>query len=138
MSLSNEYETKALKFLFTPEGTNAASGLRPASLHLGLFTSSPSDTAFGTEVSATNTNYVRQAAAFTISGNNASNTAAIEFAECGSQNYGNVAAVAILDSSTGGAPTNIIAYASLTGGAKTINTGDIFRIPAGDLDINLD
>jgi len=142
MSLSNEYETKALKFLFTPEGSGSgqtlATSLRPASLHLALFTSSPSDTSFGTEVAATNTGYVRQAAAFTISGNNASNTAAIEFAECGSANYGDVAAVGIVDSSTATAATNIIAYASLTGGAKTINTGDIFRIPAGDLDINLD
>ena len=138
MSLSNEYETKALKFLFTPEGTNAASGLRPSTLHLALFTSSPSDTSFGTEVAATNTNYVRQAAAFTISGSNATNTAAIEFAECGTANYGDVAAVGIVDSSTGTASTNIIAYAALTGGAKTINQGDIFRIPAGDLDINLD
>ena len=81
---------------------------------------------------------MRQAAAFTISGNNASNTSAIEFAECGSANYGDVAAVGILDSSSGTAATNVVAYAALTGGAKTISTGDIFRIPAGDLDINLD
>jgi hypothetical protein len=32
---------------------------------------------------------------------------------------------------------NLIAYGNLTT-SKTIDTGDVFRIPAGDLDITLD
>ena len=135
MSLSNTYETAALKWLFHPEGTTASSTIRPANLKLALFTATPSDTAFGTEVSGGA--YARQDAAFTVTGNQASNTSAIEFAEA-TANYGDVAAVAIVDHATNAAAANIIAYAALSGGAKTINTGDIFRIPVGDLDINLD
>ena len=143
MSLSNTYETKTLKFLFTPEGSgsgqNLATSLRPAGLFLALFTVAPTDTAAGTEVGTSNTAYARQAATFTVTGDKATNSGAIEYAECGTTNYGNVAAVGIMDHQTDAASTsNIIAYAALTGGAKTINSGDIFRIPDGDLDIILD
>jgi len=45
-----------------------------------------------------------------------------------------VSYVGVMDASTGG---NLLAYAALTS-AKTIETGDVFRVPAGDLDITLD
>jgi len=48
--------------------------------------------------------------------------------------YGTVVAVGVFDAATGG---NLLAYADLTA-SKTIDTGDVFRIPAGDLDITLD
>jgi hypothetical protein len=41
--------------------------------------------------------------------------------------------VGVYDASTGG---NLLAYAALTS-SKTIETGDVFRIPTGDLDISL-
>jgi hypothetical protein len=40
----------------------------------------------------------------------------------------------VFDASTSG---NMIAYASLTA-SKVIDTGDVLRVPTGDLDINLD
>ena len=73
---------------------------------------------------------------FTVSGNNASNTAAIEFPEA-TANYGTVKAVMIMPASTGGDASAMIAHAQLAVD-KQINTGDIFRIPIGDLDINID
>ena len=45
-----------------------------------------------------------------------------------------VVAVAVMDAETGG---NQLAYAGLSSD-KTIETGDVFRVPAGDLDITLD
>jgi hypothetical protein len=73
---------------------------------------------------------------FTVSGNNASNSADIEFPEA-TANYGTVQAVMIMPASTGGAASDMIAHAQLSVD-KAINTGDIFRIPIGDLDINID
>ena len=40
----------------------------------------------------------------------------------------------MFDASTGG---NLIAYAALTT-SKAIDTGDVFRLPSGDLDVTLD
>ncbi|MBM3616646.1 MAG: hypothetical protein FJX28_14855 [Alphaproteobacteria bacterium] len=63
----------------------------------------------------------------------ASNNAAIEFPTA-SGSWGTITHVAVFDASTSG---NMIAYASLTA-SKTIDTGDVLRVPAGDLDITLD
>jgi hypothetical protein len=46
-----------------------------------------------------------------------------------------VVAVGVFDSSSGS--TNLLAWNNLTA-SKTISTGDVFRINAGDLDIDLD
>ena len=68
-----------------------------------------------------------------MSGNTATNTAAQEW-PVATANYGTVVAVGIFDASSSG---NFLAFAALTAN-KTIETGDVFRIPAGDLDITLD
>ena len=47
--------------------------------------------------------------------------------------WGTIVAIAIFDALTTG---NMIAWADLTA-SKTIATGDILRIPAGDLDVTL-
>jgi hypothetical protein len=44
-----------------------------------------------------------------------------------------VSHVGVFDASTGG---NLIAHAALTT-SKAIDTGDVFRVPTGDLDITL-
>jgi hypothetical protein len=69
----------------------------------------------------------------TVSGNTATNGANIEFPVAGSS-WGTLVAVGVFDSLSGG---NLIAYGNLTT-SKAIDTGDVFRIPAGDLDITLD
>jgi hypothetical protein len=128
MSLSNSFETSTLTWLLTAGSPSPA---RPTAWYLALYTVAPTDTGGGTEVSGTA--YVRKAATFTVSGNTASNSAAVEWPTAGGS-WGTVVAVGVFDALSGG---NLIAYGALTTN-KTIDTGDVFRIPAGDLDITLD
>jgi hypothetical protein len=126
MSLSNTFETTTLQWLFT-----TTSVTRPTAWYLALYTVAPSDTGGGTECSGTS--YDRQSFTMTVSGNTATNGANIEFPVAGSS-WGTLVAVGVFDSLSGG---NLIAYGNLTT-SKAIDTGDVFRIPAGDLDITLD
>ena len=127
MSFSDTFETHVLNYVFT-----TTSVTRPTAWYLALFTSNPADDASGTEVSTSGTAYARQTAAFTVSGDTASNSAAIEFPTA-TASFGTVSHVAVFDAATSG---NLIAYAALTS-SKAIDTGDVFRVPAGDLDITL-
>jgi len=129
MSLSNAFETHTLKYLLTTDSVT-----RPTNWYVALCTADPSDSALGTEVSGGG--YARQSVAFTVVDNNASNTSAIEFPEA-TADYGTVIAVMIMPAATGGTASDMIVHAQLTSD-KAISTGDIFRIPAGDLDINID
>ena len=131
MSSFTDYtENLVLKFLFT-----ANSAVRPTAWYVGLFTAAPSDTGGGTEV--TGNAYARVATGtITVSGTSpttATNSAAIEFAAASGGNWGTITHVAIFDASTSG---NMLGWAALTT-SRTINDGDILRIPAGDLDITL-
>lgn len=126
MSFSDTFETTVLTWSFT-----TSSATRPTEWHIALYTASPSDPGGGTEVSGGG--YARQAVTFTVSGNTASNNAAIEWPVATSA-YGTVTDVGVFDASTGG---NLIAYAGLTT-SKAIDTGDVFRLPSGDLDVTLD
>ena len=126
MSFSNTYETLVLQYTFTN-----ASVTRPTAWYLGLFTSAPGEAGGGTEVSGGS--YVREAVTCSVTGDTATNTAAIEW-PVATADWGTITHVAVFDASTGG---NQIAYAALTA-SKVISTGDVIRIPAGDLDITLD
>lgn len=126
MSFSNTFETRVLTWVFTAGGAT-----RPTAWHVALYTAAPSDAGGGTEVSGGA--YARQAVTFTVSGNTATNSAALEYPTATAP-YGTVTHVGVFDASTGG---NLIAYAALTT-SKTIDTGDVLRLPAGDLDITLD
>ena len=126
MSFSDTFETTVLTWSFT-----TSSATRPTEWHIALYTASPSDPGGGTEV--TGGGYARQAVTFTVSGNTASNNAAIEW-PVATAAYGTVTDVGVFDASTGG---NLIAYAALTT-SKAIDTGDVFRLPSGDLDVTLD
>jgi len=130
MSSFNDYtESLVLNWLFT---TNSAT--RPTAWYVGLFTSAPSDTGGGTEVSGSA--YARKATGtITVSGTatTATNSAAIEFAAASGGNWGAIGWAAVFDASSGG---NMLAWAPLTT-SRTINDGDVFRIPAGSLTITL-
>ena len=102
----------------------------PTTVYLGLHTADPTDAGSGTEVSGGS--YARQSFASTISGNAASNTSAIEFPTA-TGSWGTVGWVAVWDNLTGG---NLLFHGALTA-SKTIASGDVFRVPAGDLDITL-
>lgn len=126
MSFSNYLENKVLLHVF-----GGTSYTAPATLYVALFTTDPGEAGTGTEVSGGS--YARQSAAFTVTGGAAENTSAIEFPTA-TGSWGTVTYVGIYDASTSG---NLLASGALTT-SKTISSGDVFRIPAGDLDITLD
>ena len=128
MSFSNYLETEILDHVF-----GGAAYTAPATLYLALHTANPDEDGSGAEVSTSGTAYARQTVAFTTSGNTTSNTSAVEYSTA-TANFGTVTHVGVWDASTAG---NLLAYAALTS-SKTIETGDVFRVPAGDLDITLD
>ena len=123
---SNYLETNVLDHVFGGSAYTA-----PSTLYLGLYTAAPSDTGGGTEVSGGS--YARQEATFTVSGDTASNDAVIEFPTA-TASWGTVVYVGVFDSLSGG---NLLAYAALTTN-KAIDTGDVLRVPVGDLGITLD
>ena len=126
MSFSNYLETELLDHVFA---NNAYTS--PTAVYVSLHTANPDEDASGAEVSGGG--YVRQAGSFTVSGNTATTDAAIEYPTA-TADYGTVTHVGIWDASSAG---NMLAYAALTA-SKTISSGDVFRIPTGDLDITLD
>lgn len=129
-SFSDYAENAALKWLFTTDSVT-----RPTAWYLGLFTAAPSDAGGGTEVSGNN--YSRPATGtMTVSGTsptNCTNSASIEFDPASGGNWGTITHIAVFDASTGG---NMLGWAVLTT-SRTINDGDILRVPTGDLDITL-
>lgn len=126
MSFTNDFETRVLQWVFTN-----GSPTRPTAWYLGLFTAAPGEAGGGTEISGGS--YVREAVTFSVTGDTATNTAAIEW-PVATADWGTITHIAVFDASTAG---NMIAYASLTA-SKTIATGDVLRIPANDLDVTLD
>ena len=126
MSFTNYLETELLDHVFA---NNAFTS--PTAIYVALFTAAPGEAGGGTEVSGGG--YARQQGSFTVSGNTATTSAAIEYPTA-TASYGTVTHIGIFDASSGG---NMLAYASLTA-SKTIASGDVFRIPAGDIDITLD
>jgi len=130
MSSFTDYtENLVLTFLFT-DGT----ATRPTAWYVGLFTAAPGETGGGTEVSGNG--YDRKVTGtITVSGTatTATNSAAIEFDPADGGDWGTITHAAIFDAETGG---NMLAYAELTT-ARTINDGDVFRIPASSLTITL-
>ena len=128
-SFSDYTENLVLTWLFT-----TSTATRPTAWYVGLFTAAPSDTGGGTEVSGSA--YARVVTG-TISGSGTattfSNASAIEFAAASGGNWGSIGWAGIFDASTSG---NLLAWAALST-ARTINDGDVLRIPAGDLDVTL-
>jgi len=129
-SFSDYTENLVLNWLLT---TNSAT--RPTVWYVGLFTAAPSDTGGGTEV--TGNGYARVATGtISVSGTSpttATNSAAIEFAAASGGNWGTLTHAAIFDASTSG---NMLAWSALTT-SRTINDGDVFRIPASSLTVTL-
>lgn len=130
MAFSDYTEAQVLNHLF-----GSTTFTKPANRFLALFTTAPSDAGGGTEV--TGGSYARiNAGDFTVSGTNptlATNGTALEFATA-TANWGTITHVGIFDASSAG---NLLAWAPLTT-SRTVNLGDVFRFPAGDLDITLD
>ena len=125
MSFTNFLETEILDHVFAGAAYTA-----PSTKYIGLFTAAPGETGGGTEVSGNA--YARQTMAFTTSGDTTSNNAAVEFPTA-TGSWGTITHVGIFDALTSG---NLMVYATLTA-SKAIASGDVFRVPSGDLDITL-
>jgi hypothetical protein len=125
MSFTNDAETRTLQWLFT-----TGSPTRPTGWYIGLFTAAPGEAGGGTEVSGGS--YVRMAVTLSVSGDTATNSAAVEWPTA-SASWGTVTHIAIFDALTTG---NMLSYATLTA-SKTIASGDVLRIPASSLTITL-
>lgn len=106
----------------------ATSYTSPSTVYLALYTSDPGDDNSGTECSGTG--YARQSVAFSRSGATASNSAAVEFPTAGGA-WGTITHFGVLDAATSG---NLLYHGALTT-SRAITSGDIFRVPSGDLDI---
>ena len=125
MSFTNFLETEILDHVFAGAAYTA-----PSTKYIGLFTAAPGETGGGTEVSGNA--YARQSMAFATSGATTSNNAAVEFPTA-TGSWGTITHVGIFDAATSG---NLMVYATLTA-SKAIASGDVFRVPSGDLDITL-
>ncbi|MAL44564.1 hypothetical protein [Hyphomonas sp.] len=101
----------------------------PSTVYIGLSTGSFGDDNSGTELSGNG--YARQSIAFdAASGGVSDNTSNVDFpAATGSQ--GTITHFGLFDASSGG---NLLIHGAFSAG-KTVATGDILRIAAGELDI---
>lgn len=141
-ALTDYLENKILDDLFRATGYTP-----PATLHVGLLTAAPSDSAAGTEaagggyarvavVSATtawNNTQGNTTGASTGSDGTIENAAAITF-PTPSASWGTVTHFGIYDAASGG---NLLVYAALAA-SKTINAGDAVSFAAGALSTQID
>lgn len=105
----------------------------PATIYVGLFTSTPSDSAPGTEVSGNG--YARQAVTFGApSGGSCSNTNQITFPVATPSGYGTIVAVGLFDAPTGG---NFLRQAVVLS-PRTIQAGDAATFAPGQLTVTED
>jgi len=126
MSFTNFLETEILDHVFAGAAYSA-----PATKYLALFTAI-SDGEAGSVTELSGDAYSRQSVAFTTSGATTSNNAAVEFPTA-TGDWGTVTHVGVYDAVSSG---NLMCYATLSS-SKAIDTGDVFRVPSGDLDITL-
>lgn len=129
---SNFLELKILDHVLGP-----TSYTKPTAVYVGLFTSNPGEDGLLTsEISGINTGYTRRIATFSAADNGSiSNNTSINF-NTATANWGTITHIAICDSATPGAG-NVLFYGPVTT-AKTIETGDVFQIPLGNLTVSLD
>ena len=112
---------------------NATTYTAPANVYVALFTSDPTDAGTGTEVSGGS--YARTAVSFaTASGTSGSiaSDADCTFPQA-TASWGTVGWIGIYDASTSG---NLLYHTALDT-AKTIDSGDIFKIASGSLTVTL-
>jgi hypothetical protein len=103
----------------------------PATVYVSLWTSDPTDAGSGTEVSGGS--YARTAVTFGAPSNGVStNSADVEFPQA-TASWGTVGWIGINDASTSG---NLLYHTALDA-AKTIDSGDIFKISTGNLSVTL-
>jgi hypothetical protein len=125
--LSNYLENKLLDHIL-----KNVSYTSPTTVYVGLFTDDPGDAGSGTEVSGGS--YARKTLSVTTaSGGVVTSSADVTFDQA-TGNWGTITHIALFDAITSG---NLLMHTALTT-SKTIETGDIFKIPSGNLTATLD
>lgn len=138
-ALTDSFENKLIDFLFRAQAlglanSSAGAGSGPTSLYVGLFTTAPTDSTAGTEVSGgsyarvavtsslanwAGTQSAGSTTASTGTSGTTSNNGTITF-PAPTANWGTIVAAGVFDSSSGGM---LLAYGALTTN-KTVNNGD--------------
>lgn len=103
----------------------------PTTVYVGLFTNDPTDADTGTEV--TGGSYARTLVTFGAPSNGVSTNSADVTFPTATANWGEVTHVGIYDASSAG---NLLFHTGLDT-AKTIDSGDIFKITSGNLSVTL-
>ena len=103
----------------------------PTTVYLGLFTTTLNAAGTGTEVSGGS--YARQSLTFSASSSGATATSADVTFPTATASWGTVTYAGIYDASTGG---NLLYFTPLDV-SKTIDSGDIFKVTAGNLTVSL-
>jgi len=125
--LSNYLENKLLDHIL-----KNVSYTSPTTVYVGLFLTDPTDAGSGTEVSGGS--YARKTLSVTTaSGGVVTSSADVTFDQA-TGNWGTVAYIGLFDAITSG---NLLMHTALTT-SKVIETGDIFKIPSGNLTATLD
>jgi len=110
---------------------NGTTYTAPTTVYVGLYTSDPTDANTGTEVSGGS--YARQSVTFGAPSDGLSaSDADVTFPQA-TANWGTVGWIGILDAVSGG---NLL-YHTVLDAAKTIETGDIFKIASTNLTVQL-
>ena len=105
----------------------------PTTVYVSLYTSDPTDADTGTEVSTSGTSYARTAVTFGAPSNGVTTNSADVTFPTATASFGTVTHIGIHDASTGG---NLLFHTPLDT-SKTIDSGDIFKITAGNLSVTL-
>jgi len=105
----------------------------PATVYVSLYVSDPTDADSGTEVSTSGTGYARTAVTFGAPSNGVSTNSADVTFPTSTSSWGTVTHIGIHDASTAG---NLLFHSPLDT-AKTIDSGDIFKITTGNLSVTL-
>jgi len=127
-ALSNYSENKLLDHI-----VGTAPFAMPATVYLALYTSSPTDSDTGTELTG-KAGYLRQPLTFgAAAGGAVSNDVEVTFGPA-AEDWGLITHVGIRDADVAG---NLLWWMELTA-SKAVGDGDSFTVPIGDLDLSLD
>lgn len=125
--LSNYLENKLLDHVLRNTTYNS-----PTTVYMGLYTSDPADDNSGTEVSGGS--YARQIVSVTTAtAGIVTSSADVTFPQA-TASWGVISHIGLLDALSGG---NLLMHTELTT-SKTIDEGDIFKVPLGSLTASLD
>jgi hypothetical protein len=127
--LSNYLETKLYDHVLRNTAYTS-----PTTVYVALYTAvTDAEAGTGTEVSTAGTAYARQSVAFGVSSDGAGSNSALITFPTATAAWGTVSHAGLNDNGTAGAGNALSIIKALTGGSKVVNSGDIFRFPAGNI-----